>query len=101
MNNPDSTFTFRVENIPPGSTAEELKKRFHAADQPNIEVRSFVPAIDNPENEIHEYTATISFQITDRAVSSPRPLDNDDIIIDSDFYGFTPLNNPSGPIAAE
>ena len=101
MDGTGSTGTFRVENIPPSTTAEELKKRFHAADQPNIDVRSFVPAADSHESDIHEYTATISFRATDRAASPPRLLDDDDIIIDSDFYGFTPLNCPSGPIAAE
>ncbi|KAL8783807.1 MAG: hypothetical protein Q9195_009274 [Heterodermia aff. obscurata] len=101
MNSTGRPWTFRVENIPPDTTAEDLKKRFYTEDQPYIQVRSLVPAVDNDEKDIQEYTATVLFQNPDPAVLSPRLLDDDDITIDSDFHGFTPLTNPTEPIAAD
>lgn len=92
--------TFRVENIPSGTTAEELIKYFYTEDQPWIRVRSLVPAVDSYELDIREYTATVSFQAANQSVLSPRLLD-EDISIDCDFHGFTPLNHPQEPIAAE
>ena len=92
--------TFRVENIPPGTAAEELIKYFYTEDQPRIRVRSFVPAVDSYELDIREYTATVSFQAANQSVLAPRLLD-EDISIDCDFHGFTPLNHPQEPIAAE
>ena len=97
---PTRPFTFRVENIPPGTTAEELIHYFYTEDQPRIQVRSLVPAVDSYELEIREYTATVSFQAATQSVLSPRLLD-EDISIDSDFHGFTPLNHPQEPVAAE
>lgn len=93
-------FTFRVESIPPGTTPEELIKYFYTEDQPRIQVRSLVPAVDSYELDIRECTATVSFQAVNQSVVSPRLLD-EDISIDGDFYGFTPLNQPQEPIAAE
>lgn len=97
---PIRPLTFRVENIPPGTTAEELTKYFYTEDQPCIRVRSIVPAVDSYELDVREYTATISFQASNRGVLSPRLLD-EDLSIDCDFHGFTPLYHPQEPIAAE
>ncbi|KAL8835307.1 MAG: hypothetical protein Q9170_003362 [Blastenia crenularia] len=92
--------TFRVENIPPGTSANDLKQCFYTEDQPQIEVRSMVPAVDNYELDIQELTATITFQPTDPTITSPRVAD-DTISIDSDFHGFTPLYHPQEAIAAD
>ena len=97
---PSRPLTFRVENIPPHTTAEQLKSHFYTEDQPGIRTRSIVPAVDNYELDVQELTATVTFQASNGSVLSPRLLD-DDISIDCDFYGFTPLNHPSEPIAAE
>lgn len=97
---PIRRLTFRVENIPPGTTAEELKKYFYTEDQPRIQVKSIVPAVDSYELDIREYTATITFQALNQSVLSPRLLD-EDISIDRDFHGFTPLYHPQEAIAAE
>ena len=97
---PNRPLTFRVENIPPGTTAEQLQKYFYTEDQPRIRIKSIVPAVDNYELDVREFTATITFQALNQGALSPRLLD-DDISIDCDFHGFTPLNNPSEPIAAE
>lgn len=92
--------TFRVENIPPGTSADDSKQCFYPEDKPRIEVRSMVPAVDNYELDVQEYTATITFQSTDGTVTSPR-VANDTIDIDGDFHSFTPLHHPQGAIAAE
>ncbi len=96
---PMRPWTFRVENIPPKTTAEGLKGYFHTEDQPYIQVRSIVPAVDCEDLD-GELTATISFQTRDETITAPRVLD-DTISVDSDFHGFTPLSQPKGPIAAE
>ena len=75
-------------------------KYFYTEDQPRIRVRSIAPAVDNYELDIREYTATVSFQTVNQSVLSPRLLD-EDISVDCDFHGFTPLNHPQEPIAAE
>ena len=97
---PTRPFTFRVENIPSGTTNDELIKYFYTEDQPRIRVRSLVPAVDSYGLDVRELTATVTFQALDQSVFSPRLLD-EDISIDSDFYGFTPLYHPQEPIAAE
>ena len=96
---PPRPFTFRVENIPPGTTDDELIKYFCTEDQPRIRVRSMVPAVDSYE-DVRDLTATVTFQALNRSVLSPRLLD-EDISIDCDFHGFTPLYHPQEPIAAE
>ena len=97
---PSRPFTFRVENIPPDTTAEQLKNYFNTEDRTGLRIRSIVPAADNYELDVRELTATATFQALNRSVLSPRLLD-DEISIDCDFYGFTPLNHPSEHIAAE
>ncbi len=92
--------TFRVENIPPGTTAEGLKELFYTEDQPRIEVRSIAPAVDSYELDIQAYTATVLFHSHNQTATAPRVLD-DDISVDSDFHGFTPLNHPQAPVVAE
>ena len=96
--NPSRPWTFRVENIPPGTTGEQLKKYFYKEDQPGVEVKSIVPAVDSCESDVQEYTATVLFQSPNQRC--PRVHD-DNISLDSDFHGFTPLFHPQGPIVAE
>lgn len=59
-----------------------------------------MPAVDSYELDVRELTATVTFQALNRSVLSPRLLD-EDISIDCDFHGFTPLYHPQGPIAAD
>ena len=98
--NPSRPLTFRVENIPPGTTGKQLKKYFYTEDQPGVQVKSIAPAVDSCESDVREYTATVLFQSPNGMVRYPRVLE-DNISIDSDFYGFTPLFHPQEPIAAE
>lgn len=91
--------TFRVEHIRQGTTAEQLKEYFNPEDRPRIKVRSIVPAVRNHDSG-GERTATITFQASDHLVPCPRLLD-DDLSVDSDFYGFTPLYHPEKSVLAE
>jgi len=88
--------TFRVENISPSTTAQELKERFYTEDQPFLQVKSIVPAVDSI-NDDEECTATITFQAPSESVQSPRT----NLSVDSDFHGFTPLFQPKETIFAE
>jgi hypothetical protein len=97
---PSRPKTFRVENIPPGTTAEGLKKLFYTEDQPRIEVRSIGPAVDSYDLNIQEYTATVTFEPPNQMLASPRTVDAT-ISVDSDFHGFTPLNHSEEPISIE
>ena len=90
--------TYRVQNIPSGTSAGQLKDFFCAEDQPYINVRSLASSVDN--HDLDEYTATISFQAPNKSSQSLRVVD-DNINVDSDFHGFTPLNQPQETIAAE
>jgi hypothetical protein len=91
-------WAFRVEDIPPGTTYEGLKNSFHKDNQPGIQVKSLVPAVDFGLDG--GLTATISFKPEVVSVQKPRLLDNN-LIIDDKFFGFTPLFHPEGPIVAE
>ena len=91
--------SFRVENIPHGTTAKDLERCFYTEDQPYVQIKSIVPAV-NSVDEDEECTATITFQAPSGTIQSPRTLNNE-ISIDSDFYGFTPLNNPPEIVVAE
>jgi len=91
-------WAFRVEDIPPGTTYEGLKKFFHEDDQPGVQVKSLVPAVDAGLDG--GLTATISFKPEAISVQKPRLLDKNTIINDK-FFGFTPLFHPEGPIVAE
>ena len=63
------SYTFRVENIPPDTTAEQLKNYFNIEDRTDLRIRSIVPAADNYDLDVRELTATVTFQALNR--SSP------------------------------
>ena len=63
-------------------------------------MRSFAPAVDSADADAG-HTATILFQSHDTLIQEPRMILENSLSIDREFYGFTPLNDPSGPIAAE
>ena len=44
---PSRPSTFRVGNIPPDTTAEQLKNHFNTEDRAGIRIRSIAPAADN------------------------------------------------------
>ena len=93
--------TWRVENIPQGTTAARLKQCFHSDDRPFIQVKSLVPDVNNYDGT-GTLTATLLF-------SPPEPSDpridpgdvGDELTLDKDFIGFTPLNEASCNASAE
>ena len=94
-------WTFRVQNIPSGTSAEQLPQYFIPEDRSGIEVRSLCPSVDPLSDTL---TATVSFIVPQE--ENPRPpelLDPEasDIVVDDDFYGLTPLNSPQEPILAD
>jgi hypothetical protein len=95
--------TYRVQNIPYGTSKEELKNYFYVEDRDDIKVKSLYPSVDTPEGEEGDYTATIFFRPHDDPQRAPR-IAIDEIDVDKTFIGFTPLYVPpkdKGPIAAE
>jgi hypothetical protein len=95
--------TYRVQNIPEGISKEGLKDYFYVEDRDDIKVKSFCPAVDTPEGEEGDYTATILFRPHDDPLREPR-IAIDVVDIDRAFIGFTPLYVPPrerGPIAVE
>ncbi len=95
--------TYRVQCIPYGLSKEELIDHFYVEDRDDIKVKSLCPAVDTPEGEEGDFTATIFFRPRDNPRREPR-IAIDVIDIDKTFIGFTPLYVPpkeKGPIAAE
>lgn len=92
-------WAFPVEHIPQGTTAEQSKESFDPDDRPCIRVRSIVPVVRNHDSA-GERTASIAFQASNNLVRFPRLLD-DNLSIDSDLYGFTPLNQPKESVVAD
>ncbi len=91
-------FTWRVENIPRGTTHTGLKQRFHSDDRQFIEVKSLVPDVNNYDGT-GTLTATVLFNTLEQRM--PRIDDDEDLTIDKDFLGFTPLNEAKSDAAAE
>lgn len=91
--------TFRLGSIPAGTTSEKLVDLFDPEDRDHIQIKSLVPAADNPDLD-GEQTATVEFQPQKGIDQRPR-LRDDDLTIDDHVYGLTPLYQPQGPIAAE
>lgn len=96
--------TYRVENIPFGTTKDQLVRNFfYVKDQADITVKSLVPGVETVEGEDGDLTATILFHPHEPVPGGPR-IQDDSIAIDKDFRGFTPLYVPPGdkePIVAE
>jgi pimeloyl-ACP methyl ester carboxylesterase len=88
----DQPWTYRVEHIPAGTSPLQLIEKFLPDDRSYIKVRSLVPAIEEGK-----LIATISYP------SSRPPLEtvDEDLEVDRDFIGFTPLNTPQEPILAD
>jgi len=89
---------YRVENIPPNATAEDVIHFFDSRDRPYLLVRSLVPSVES--FGLGELTATVMFSPPNDMFLGPRVI-NDDISIEKDFHGFTPLNEPIGAVTAE
>ncbi|KFZ10879.1 hypothetical protein V502_07874 [Pseudogymnoascus sp. VKM F-4520 (FW-2644)] len=97
--------TYRVENIPPGTSKEELvEKYFYREHQDDIKVKSLCPSCDSVDPDEDDWTATIFFRPRDPDKGELRLANDDTLTLSRDFFGFTPLYVPpkeKGPIAAD
>ncbi|KAH7250921.1 hypothetical protein BKA59DRAFT_542878 [Fusarium tricinctum] len=86
---------YRIENIKSEHrTAEQVKNLFHSDDKPHITIRLLAPS-DAGFNDT-DYTAIVDFHVD----GEPR-LDHRGYILDKTFEGFTTLNEPKQPVAAD
>lgn len=85
---------WRVQGIAAKVTQEELLSCFDESENGRIEIKTFCPSVDDPENYL---TATIEYQ------HQPHEMDHtpllkmefqDELHIERDFIGFTPLFSP-------
>jgi hypothetical protein len=90
--------TYRVQNIPQRMTENDLRACFHSDDRKYIEIKSLVPDVLNYDGTGTQ-TATVLFSPSEPR--EPRIDNGDDIDIDKDFVGFTPLNKATSDVAAE
>ncbi|KAK8255637.1 ankyrin repeat-containing domain protein [Phyllosticta capitalensis] len=88
--------TYRVENIPKGTTRAQLVKNFfYTEDQDDLTVKSLCPSVESIAGEVEkELTATMLFRPREDRPNGPRVQDNE-IDVDKDFLGFTPLYVPA------
>jgi hypothetical protein len=102
LNGSYKPLTWRVEHIPPGTSPDDLKSYFYPEDRDYLKVKSLCPQVDTAEGEEDDLTATVYFNPPE--VGRVPRLATDNILVDKDFFGFTPLYFPpkeKGPITAE
>ncbi|KAG8361811.1 hypothetical protein FVEN_g134 [Fusarium venenatum] len=86
---------YRIENLKiEHRTPEQVKNLFHSDDKPHITVRLLAPS-DTGFNDT-DYTAIVDFHVQ----GEPR-LDYHGYVLDKTFEGFTTLNEPKQPVAAD
>ncbi|ELR02697.1 hypothetical protein VC83_08432 [Pseudogymnoascus destructans] len=97
--------TYRVENIPPGTSKEELLERyFYREDREDIKVKSLCPSCDSVDPDEDDWTATIFYRPRDADRGELRLANDDTLTLSKEFFGFTPLYVPpkeKGPVAAD
>jgi hypothetical protein len=85
---------YRIENLKfEHRTAEQVKNLFHSDDKPHITVRLLAPSDAGYDTD---YTAIVDYHVE----GEPR-LDYRGYALDKTFEGFTTLNAPKQPVAAE
>ena len=96
-------WTLRIQHIPKETSREEVRALFIEKDRPRIRIESLAPEIYYNGTGDYELTATISYRALNGGDRKPQVIDEVEglINVDDNFYGFTPLNCPERPIAAE
>ncbi|KAL8856323.1 MAG: hypothetical protein Q9178_007087 [Gyalolechia marmorata] len=92
-------WAYRLENIPLGTTKNELKASFQEEDRPYLTIKSLVPAVDNPDCA-GDLTAVVIYRPDGSCHPHPR-LTDETLSMDQDFHGLTPLYQPHGAIEAD
>jgi hypothetical protein len=85
---------WRIDGIPAGVTADDLKDYFEEAERTRIIIKTIVPSLDRPRDR---QCATIEYKHSIGGldhVPRLRKEVRDELYIDRDFRGFTPLYWP-------
>jgi len=89
----------RIENIPQYSEPPvDPLEFFEPQDRDKLVVKSVAPAVHVEYGDEVEYVATLASRSADLDFES-LSLNSDEVTLDYDFHGFTPLNSPRDPVA--
>jgi len=92
----------RIENIPQHSQHSrhpvDPLDFFEPEDRDKLVVKSIAPAVHVEDGDEVEYVATLASRSADFDFES-LSLTSDEVTLDYDFHGFTPLNAPSNSVA--
>lgn len=92
---------YRVENIAESTGWDDVQNLFKPEDRPWIHLRSLAPARCQGLGQRFQ-TATIEFSCQPNSPSQAPELDQPPpLVVDKNFEGFTPLNDPKEPVVAE
>ena len=89
---------YRLEELPETTTRDDIKQLFKQNCQPQVQVTSLSRSVDWNE---HNRTLTATFLYTPKDKSDKPELQDREYYVDLDFFGFTPLYTPDGPIDAD
>jgi hypothetical protein len=98
---PQRHLTWRIQNIPSHYSEADVLACFHSDDKKYVHIRSLAPDVSNYDGK-GTLTATLLFSAPEKR--EPRVEEGgpgEDLILDKDFIGFTPLNSPSSDVCAE
>jgi hypothetical protein len=87
--------SWRIQGINIGATKEEILGYFDESEKPRLSVKTLCPSVDDPYRNL---TATIEYtHDADALEHIPQLRDDvrDELCIDCDFNGFTPLYAPA------
>jgi len=91
----------RIENIPQHPHSQkpvDPLEFFEPEDRDSLVVKSIAPAVHVADGDEIEYVATLASRSADVDFES-LSLNSDEVLLDYDFHGFTPLNAPPDPVA--
>jgi hypothetical protein len=94
MAKPIKKLIWRIQGIDAGVSKEEVPKYFDESERDRISVETLCPSVDDP---CHHLTATIKYTHDADALEHVPCLHDDfrdELYIDRDFNGFTPLYSP-------
>ncbi|KAI9678535.1 MAG: hypothetical protein M1822_007478 [Bathelium mastoideum] len=94
---PATPWTYRVQHVPPGTTAEQFENVFDKGDYSICKIRTLVPSADETDGTL---VATILYACKDGKKRPPH-LKDETLRVDAEFHGLTALNRPEEPIEAD
>ncbi|KAI9666509.1 MAG: hypothetical protein M1821_004445 [Bathelium mastoideum] len=94
---PATPWTYRVQHVPPGTTAEQFENVFDKGDYSICKIRTLVPSADETDGTL---VATILYACKDGKKRPPH-LKDETLRVDAEFHGLTALNRPEEPIETD